>query len=135
VAARVAVVLAVFALVAAGCGVRNSKPYTAARTAPCLADHGFTGVTRNPGKVGFVAAFAPNGGLTGVSPHGNRLTIAFTADPDSVQSTEQAFRTHAPAAVRRHLSDIMETNRNAVLVWTVTPKGDELDTVNHCLGS
>ena len=27
----------------------------------------------------------------------------------------------------------MMTNRNAVLVWTITPKPDELDTAERCL--
>jgi hypothetical protein len=27
----------------------------------------------------------------------------------------------------------MSVNRNAVLVWTITPRSDELDTVNRCL--
>jgi hypothetical protein len=125
--------IAVAALVVAGCGVRNSKPFTAKGTAPCLKDHGFTDVTRDPSKIGFVAAFAQNGGVKGTSPTGNTVTIAFAADPDSVGSTQEAFRTHAPRAVRPHLSDIMDTNRNAVLVWTTTPKGDELDTVTRCL--
>ncbi|HET6944538.1 MAG TPA: hypothetical protein VFI01_04250 [Gaiellaceae bacterium] len=121
------------ALVAAGCGVRNSKPFTATGTAPCLRDHGFSGVTRSRLKIGFVAAFAENGGVKATSPTGNTVTIAFTVDSNSVDSTENAFRTHAPKAVRPHMADIMQTNRNAVLVWTTTPKGDELDTVTRCL--
>jgi len=133
VAARLAVFLAVLALVAAGCGVRNSKPFTATGTAPCLVDNGFHGVTSKPAEVGFVAAFAEHGGLKATSPAGNTLTIAFTADPDSVRSTEDAFRNHAPPAVRPHLSDIMQASRNAVILWTVTPKGSESDTVAHCL--
>jgi hypothetical protein len=133
VAARLAVFLAVLALVAAGCGVRNSKPFTAKGTAPCLAGKGFHGVTSRPTEVGFVAAFAAHGGLKATSPTGNTLTIAFTADPDSVQSTENAFRNHAPPAVRRHLSDIMQASRNAVILWTVTPKGSESDAVSNCL--
>jgi hypothetical protein len=136
VTARLAIVfIPVLALVVAGCGVRNSKPFTAKSTAPCLRDHGFTGVTTNASQVGFVAAFAENGGIKAVSPTGNTLTIAFTADTGSVDSTENAFRNHAPKAVRPHLSDIMEANRNAVLVWTITPKGDELDAVTRCLRS
>ena len=61
------------------------------------------------------------------------LTIAFTADPDSVDSTEAAFKSHAPKSLRPHISDIMSSNRNAVLVWTVTPTGDEADAATRCL--
>jgi hypothetical protein len=61
------------------------------------------------------------------------LTIAFTADADSTGPTEQAFRAHAPKGLRPHMSDIMQTNRNAVLVWTTTPDPAELDTTSRCL--
>jgi hypothetical protein len=126
-------ILLLAALVAGGCGVRNSKPFTAQATAPCLKSNGFTAVTTNPGKVGFIAGFAENGGLRAESPTGNALTIAFTADADSVGSTERAFKLRAPKRLRAHISDIMRTSRNAVLVWTVTPSPDELDTAMRCL--
>ena len=121
------------ALLAAGCGVRTSKPFTANGTAACLKTHGFTGVTTDPLKVGFIAAFADKGGISAISPMGNHLTIAFTADADSTGSTEQSFRSHAPKSLRPHMSDIMQTNRNAVLVWTTTPDPAELDTATRCL--
>ena len=121
------------ALLAAGCGVRTSKPFTAAGTSGCLRSHGFTQVTTNPGKVGFIAGFADLGGLRATSPTRNVLTIAFTADASSTGDTEDAFRAHAPKRLQGHITDIMSTNRNAVLVWTITPRSDELDTVNRCL--
>ena len=121
------------ALVAAGCGVRTTKPFTAKGTVGCLRSHGFTGVTTNPGKVGFIAGFADNGGIKARSAMGNVLTIAFTADADSTASTEEAFRSHAPKRLRPHISDIMQTNRNAVLVWTTTPDPGELAAATGCL--
>ena len=121
------------ALLAAGCGVRTTKPFTAKGTAGCLRSHGFSGVTTNPGLVGFIAGFAQNGGIKARSALGNVLTIAFTADSDSTASTEQAFRSHAPKKLRPHMSDIMQTNRNAVLVWTTTPDPGELDAATRCL--
>jgi len=121
------------ALVAAGCGVRNSKPFTAQASAPCFRSSGFTGVTTSPSKVGFIAGFADFGGIRATSATGNVLTIAFTAGPDSVPSTEAAFKAHAPKSLRPHISDIMSSNRNAVLVWTVTPNGDEADAATRCL--
>jgi hypothetical protein len=131
-ALAVGVVVAV-AFVAAGCGVRNSKPFTAHGTVGCLKTHGFTSVTANPLAVGFIAGFADNGGIRGRSASGNVLTIAFTTDADSTGSTEAAFRSHAPKSLRPHMSDIMETNRNAVLVWTTTPDPGELDAATRCL--
>ncbi len=121
------------ALLAAGCGVRTTKPFTASGTAPCLRTHGFTSVTTDPSKLPFIAAFADNGGLIAASQLGNRLTIAFTADPGSTGPTEQTFRAHAPKGLRPHMSDIMQTNRNAVLVWTTTPDPAELDVATRCL--
>jgi hypothetical protein len=117
----------------AGCGVRNSRPFTAAKSAPCFRSHGFTGVTTKPDEVGVIAGFADNGGLKAVSPQGNVLTIAFTAGPDSVSSTEEAFRNHAPPGYRSHMSDILSANRNAVLVWTVGPQPDDQDAATRCL--
>jgi hypothetical protein len=134
VARRVGIVLA-FALLAAGCGVRNSNPFTAKASAPCLKSHGFKHVTTKPTEVGFIAGFADKGGIRAKSPSGNELTIAFTADAGSVDSTEQAFRTHAPKSLRPHMADIMETNRNAVLVWTIAPEPNELQTAQVCLHS
>jgi hypothetical protein len=133
--ARRLVPLALLAVVAAGCGVRNSKPFNPKPTAACLRTHGFTDVTTDPRQVGFVAAFADRGGLKATSPTKNVLTIAFAADANSVSDEEQAFRLHAPKRLRPHLSDIMSSNRNAVLVWTITPRSDELDTVSRCFRS
>ena len=129
---KLGILLAV-GLLAAGCGVRNSKPFTAKGSAGCLTRHGFKRVTTDPAKVGFVAAFAGRGGVRATSPTGNVLTIAFADDPNAVGSTEAAFRTHASKRYRPHMSDIMETNRNAVLVWTITPRSDELDAAQRCL--
>jgi hypothetical protein len=121
------------ALLAAGCGVRTTKPFTAKGTVGCLRSNGFTRVTTNPAQVGFIAGFADNGGIKATSAMGNVLTIAFTADADSTASTEQAFRSHAPKSLRPHMSDILQTNRNAVLVWTTTPDPGELDAATRCL--
>jgi hypothetical protein len=130
---RVVVVLGAAAILAAGCGVRNDKPFTADGSASCLKDKGFKNVTTDPTQVGFVAATAENGGLRAVSPKGNTLTIAFAADADGVPQTERSVRRFAPTSLRPHLADIMTANRNAVLVWTVTPDPDEADTANRCL--
>ena len=127
---------AALAVVAAGCGARSNKPYTATGTVACMAKKGFTKVTTNPVKVGFIAGFAENGGLKATSHDGNVLTIAFAAnDTTGVESTKQAFRAHAPAKLRPHIDDIMESQGNAVLVWTVTPAPAELADAEGCLHS
>jgi len=133
---RSSLVLAAIALAvaAAGCGARSNKPYTAKGTAACMTKKGFTKVTTDPLKVGFIAGFAENGGLRATTADGNLLTIAFTADDTAgVASTKEAFRTHAPAKLRPRLNDIMESERNAVLVWTVSPTPAQLADAKSCL--
>jgi hypothetical protein len=131
--ARALCILLALALVAAGCGVRNSKPFTAQGSVGCFKQNGFTGVTTEPAQVGFIAGFADHGGLKAVSPTGNAVTVAFTADENSTASTERAFRLRAPQRLRPHMSDIMRTERNAVLVWTTSPTPDEYDAARRCL--
>jgi hypothetical protein len=122
--------------VAAGCGAHGPKPYTAAATAPCLPTKGFTHVSTDSAKIGFIAGFAENGGLRATAKSGNVLTIAFAADDSAgVTSTEQAFRRFAPAKLRPRMNDIMESQGNAVFVWTVSPTPVELDDVKSCLSS
>jgi hypothetical protein len=123
----------VLVLVLAACGSGSSKPYTAGGTKACFVQQGFTGVTTNAVKVGFIAAFAANGGLQAKSKTGNVVTIAFTDGPGSVPGTERAFRRNAPPTLRPHMSDIMESQGNAVLVWTVSPTSEELSAAEGCL--
>ena len=129
------VLVLLLALVAAGCGVRNDNPYTAAKSASCFRAQGFTGVSTSRLKVGFIAAFSPNGGLVAKSREGNFLTVAFAADANGAASTAAAYKRAAPKSLRPHMSDILETQRNAVLVWTTTPSGDDHSRAVGCLHS
>jgi hypothetical protein len=124
---------ALVVVVLAGCGASRNADYTATGTAKCLAKKGFTGVTTDPLRIGFIAASAENGGLLAKSKSGNVLTIAFAADRKAAASTEAAFRRRAPKRLRPHMSDIMESQRNAVLVWTVSPTSRELSDAESCL--
>lgn len=129
------VLLAGVALVAAGCGARSSAPYTATGTVKCLTSKGFTGVTTNPVKVGFIAGFADNGGILARAPGGNVLTIAFAGNTAGAAQTEKAFKLHATPFYKRHMGDIMESQRNAVLVWQTSPTQQQIDDALGCLGS
>jgi hypothetical protein len=131
----VLVVAAALTASAAGCGGGRGKPYTAAGTAPCLRTSGFAKVTTNPAKIGLIAGFAENGGLQARASDGNVLTIAFTADESEVAGTKAAFRRAAPPRYKGHMHDVMESQRNAVLVWTVTPTQKALDDALACLHS
>ncbi|HVA31957.1 MAG TPA: hypothetical protein VMU58_11880 [Gaiellaceae bacterium] len=126
--------LGALVLAAAGCGGSGTKPYTAKGSAACFAKS-FTHVTTDPVKVGFIAGFADNGGLRATTSTGNVLTVAFAGDATSALSTEQAFRNHAPARLRPRMNDIMESQANAVLVWTVSPTPTQLAAAEGCLHS
>ena len=126
------VLVVALAFLAAGCGA-GSRTYTAAGTAKCLSGKGFAGVTTDPAKVGFIAAFADNGGLRATAPNGNVVTIAFAKDASSVGGTEVAFRDHASPFYKKHITDIMESQGNAVLVWTTAPSQAQLSTALGCL--
>jgi hypothetical protein len=126
---------AALAVLAAGCGGGSKAPYTASGTVKCLTGKGFTDVTTDPLKVGLLAGVAENGGIRAVAPNRNVLTIAFAQDPADAASTKQDFRENASPFYRRHMADIMESQRNAVLVWTTSPSQVLLTTALHCLGS
>jgi hypothetical protein len=125
--------LAVLALLAAGCGARSNTPYTAKGTLGCLKSKQFTDATTSPAKLPFIAQFAANGGIEATSPNGNRVTIAFTDSAATVPSTENAFKLHAPKFLRPHIGDVIRSNRNVVIVWTTTPSSDDESKVEGCL--
>jgi len=131
---RVPLLLAVaFAL--AACGGNSTAPFQAGPTAKCLRAKGFR-VTTAEAKIGFVAAAAANGGLRAVPPDGNALTIAFGSDgKDAVQHLIPAFRRFASPHYRKRFSDIFERKRNAVLIWTIAPTVEDLQTATGCLTS
>ena len=121
---------------AAGCGGGGNKPFTAAGSKACFVSaKDFTKVTTNPAEVGFIAGFAANGGLRTTATDGNVLTIAFALDEAGAASTQRAYRRFAPAKLRPRMGDIMEAEKNAVLVWTVTPTPEQLAAAKSCLHS
>ena len=129
--------LAALAVVAAGCGGAGSgsanATYTAKGTVPCLRTKGFEKVTTKAAKLGLIAAAATNGGIRATAKSGNVVTIAFTGGSDSVAGTERAFKRFAKGVYKDHLRDVLRTQGNAVLVWTVTPKPGELNDALACL--
>ena len=123
-------VLVVVALLLAGCSSEPSV-YKAEPTAKCLRGKGYR-VTTDSAEIGVVAAAAPNGGLRAFEP-GNALTIAFGESSDDALGIQRAFRRFAPPRLRPHIDDVMRIQKNAVLLWTVTPPAEEMDTVFGCL--
>jgi hypothetical protein len=129
-----AAALVLLALVAAGCGAKAGQTFTAAGTVACLRSEGFTEVTRNP-KNDLIAAFAANGGIRARASDGNRVTIAFATDEAEAASTRAAYRNHASPFYKKRMNDIMQSDGNAVMVWTTAPSQAQIDTVKGCLSS
>jgi hypothetical protein len=117
------------ALVLAGCGVESVKAYDADATAKCLRDAGFR-VKRN--DLGLVADSAPNGSLRAFQP-GNAVTISFGNDHREAVNISELYRKFAPKKLRPHIDDVMEIQKNAVILWTVTPPSKDHDKVFGCL--
>ncbi len=114
-----------------GCSSGEPSTFKAGPTASCLKGKGYR-VTTDDAQVGVVAANAPNGGLLAKEP-GNALTIAFAQDSDDAIKTAAAIKRFAPKKLRPQITDVMRTQKNAVLLWTVTPPQDELNKVFACL--
>jgi hypothetical protein len=115
----------------AACSSGEPSVYKADGTATCLHKLGYR-VTTVDREVGVVAAAAPNGGLRAFEP-GNTVTIAFGANSDDALQIEGAFKRFAPKKLKPNITDVMRVQKNAVLLWTVTPPEDEMNKVFGCL--
>ena len=124
-------ILAILALLVAGCGNTEPDAYKAEPTAECLRDEGHR-VTTDPQKLGVVESNTTNGGLLASKP-GNAVRIAFGADSDDALGIERGYRRFVSKKLRPHISDVMRTQKNAVLLWTVTPPLEEMNQVFACL--
>ena len=130
-AMRPFLLLIVLSALLAGCGGAEPSVYKAPGSAKCLRKLGYRVVTQDQ-QVGVVAAAAPNGGLRAFEP-GNTVTIAFGEDSDDALKIQGAFRRFAPKKLKPHIDDVMRMQKNAVLLWTVTPPVDEMNKVFGCL--
>ena len=64
---------------------------------------------------------------------GNAVRIAFGASSDDAIGIQHGYRRFAPKKLRPHIDDVLRTQKNAVLLWTVTPPLDEMNKVFACL--
>jgi hypothetical protein len=124
-------VLLLLVVVAAGCNTEPSV-YKAAPTAKCLRSKLHYRVTTDRAEIGVVERTAPNGGLIAFHP-GNAVRMAFAESSDAAPGLEHAYRIFAPKKLRPHITDVMRTNKNVVLLWTVTPPQEEINAVYGCL--
>lgn len=123
--------LVLVAVLAAGC---NTEPanYKAEPTGKCLRDKLHYLVITDPKLLGVVEGSAARGGLLVHHP-GNAIRIAFGRNADDVPGIESGFRRFAPLKVRRHIDDVMRSNKNVVFLWTVSPSQEEVNSVFGCL--
>jgi hypothetical protein len=124
-------IVATAGLFLAGCSSGEPSTFKAGPTATCLKGEGYS-VTTDDAKVGVLAANAPYGGLLAKKP-GNALTIAFAQNSDDAIKTAAAVKKFAPKNLQPHINDVMRIQKNAVLLWTVTPPEDELNKAFACL--
>ena len=117
--------------VLAGCGNPIHNHYSVKNTAPCLEKAGYT-VNRNAASHGPIEASASEGALLATEP-GNAVVITFSADAHEANNIKRAYTIFAPKRLRPHINDVMESQKNAVLRWTVTAPRNELDRVLGCL--
>ena len=122
--------LLVLVVLAAGCQTEPSV-YKAAPTANCLRKGGYR-VTTEPAKLGLVERNAFNGGLLAFHP-GNAIRMAFGENSDDAPGIAAGYRRFASKKLKPHIDDVLRSQKNVVLLWTVTPPQEEIDAVFACL--
>lgn len=114
-----------------GCGNPVHTHYRVKGTAECLRKLGYA-VNTDASELGPVEGSAAEGALL-AKETGNAVRITFSADHAQALTIVAAYRRFVPRRERRHLGDVLSTQRNATLLWTVTPPPDELQRVRNCL--
>jgi hypothetical protein len=123
-------VLLVVAVLTAGCAQEPSA-YKPGPTAKCLRGDGYR-VTTDPAELGIVERNAADGGLIAFHP-GNAIRMAFAANKDDAPGLEHAYEVFSSKKVQPHITDVIRTQKNAVLLWTVTPSPEDEHAVFACL--
>jgi len=127
---RRAAPLALVALLT-GCGNPVHSHYSVKETAPCLRKLGYT-VDTDASKLGPVEASAPEGALR-AKEKGNAVVITFAENGGQAKNIEAGYRRFVSKKLRPHLADVMFSQKNVVLLWTITPPQEELKRVLGCL--
>jgi hypothetical protein len=115
----------------AGCGNPVHSHYSVKQTAPCLRKLGYA-VQTDASKLGPVEASATEGALL-AKERGNAVKITFSENASEAKNIEAGYRRFTPKPRREHIDDVMSSQKNAVLLWTITPPKEELDRVLGCL--
>jgi hypothetical protein len=124
---RVAVPV-VLAAMLAGCGGGGSdRPFTLAKTRPCLQK---SSAVKIRGKLDFVASTATGGAVHVVMPH-NAATVVFGVTLDDANNLDQAY--HRFKGKNIGVEDVLRQNRNVVMLFHVHPSDDDLAAIEDCL--
>jgi hypothetical protein len=123
--------LLLLAAVAASCGNPVHSHYGAKPTAACLRKLGYT-VNTNAAQLGPVEDSATEGALLAKEP-GNAVRITFSADHKQAGNIMAAYHRFTPRKIRKHLTDVLSSQKNATLLWTITPPPEEMQRVSGCL--
>jgi hypothetical protein len=123
--------LALAVLLVSGCG-RSNKPFTVAGTSKCLQGAHFR-VSTKAKDIGFVATSAPNGALRAFTSGSANVTVSFSDDALGAANQIRAYRRFASKQYRRRMRDILFSRRNAVLLWSIAPTPEQLNTAMNCL--
>jgi hypothetical protein len=121
----------VLAALAAGCGNPVHSHYGVKATAACLRKLGYT-VNTHLGPRNVVENSAAEGALLAKEP-GNAVRITFSSDHGQAVNIMAAYHLFAPQPMRAHLGDVLSSQKNATLLWTITPPADEMQRVLGCL--
>jgi hypothetical protein len=119
------------AALAAGCGNPVHSHYGVRATAECLKKLGYT-VNTHAAQLGPVENSATEGALLAKEP-GNAVRMTFSADHAQAKNILAAYHQFVSPRLRPHLSDVLSSQKNATLLWTITPPPDEMQRVLGCL--
>lgn len=119
------------ALALAGCGGGGSKVYSALATKSCLEKAGAKIVPATEAN-DFVASSAL-GGSVGAKLASNGVTISFGRDNAEGNLIQKAYAKYGNKDVP--IDQVLQRQRNAVLLWAGVPTPQDRDVVLKCLKS
>lgn len=114
-------------LLLAGCG--GVRKYSLAKTETCL-EQANLHVAAVTARQDFVASTATSGAVR-VALSKNEVTISFGRDAKEGERITQAYRRFHGRNIG--IEDVLDPERNAVLLWALHPADRELSAVRGCL--
>ena len=125
-AVRAAALTLFCVLALAACGGGGSSTFTPAASKACLKDKGI----RVGGKLDFVATTA-TGGAFKAHVGSNLVTVSFGETVADGEALDKAY--HEFKGKNIGIEDILERNKNAVMLWREHPTDTDLATMADCL--